>query len=87
MKTYSVSDSEKGHSFVKGNTKYLRDMSQDELKILAENGDPRVIVKEAETEAVQLITEEAPAEGQPEDAPAGKSRKSNRNSPEADPAA
>ena len=48
MKTYSVSEGEKGHSFIMGNTKFLRDMSQDELKVLANNGDPRVKVEEAD---------------------------------------
>lgn len=47
MKTYSVGQDEKGHVFVGGNTKYLRDLDQKELAILAKNGDPRVKVEEA----------------------------------------
>lgn len=48
VKTYSVDKEEKGHSFILGNTKFLRDMNQKELSILADNGDPRVKVDESE---------------------------------------
>lgn len=45
MKTYSVDPEEKGHSFILGNTKFLKSMNQEELSILAKNGDPRVKVE------------------------------------------
>lgn len=51
MKTYSVEKEEKGHSFILGNTKFLKDMNQDELAILAKNGDPRVKVEGTEDKA------------------------------------
>lgn len=90
MKTYSVDQEEKGYSFVGGNTKYLTKMTQDELAILAKNGDPRVKVTqttpEISTETAVDSTSElltAPAEETPvEDSPETKGRKSSKSSAE-----
>ena len=46
-KTYSLAEKAEGYSFVNGNTKFLKDMTQAELKVLAENGDTRIEVKDA----------------------------------------
>ncbi|MCE7061264.1 hypothetical protein [Dyadobacter sp. CY343] len=53
--TYSLADKAEGHSFVNGNTKFLKDMNQDDLAILAGNGDPRVKVDEKSAEDKKLV--------------------------------
>jgi len=51
MTTYSLVDAKaKGHEFVNGNTKFLKEMNQADLKVLFTNGDRRVKATEASAE-------------------------------------
>ena len=61
---YQVNDDHKeDYSFVLGNTKHLKNMSQKELGVLFKNGDARVTEKaeDAVTAVIPVATEPEPA--------------------------
>lgn len=84
MKTYSVDQEEKGHSFVGGNTRYLKEMSQKELAILAQNGDQRVKVTETPDEVAAETAVEKSQEEPAEETSAAKGRRSGRPATDAE---
>ncbi|WP_254561783.1 hypothetical protein [Dyadobacter diqingensis] len=68
-KIYSVAENAKGFEFVNGNTKHLAEMNQKDLKVLFDNGDPRIIEKE-ESSTVAIPEEKKPSRPAPATLPA-----------------
>lgn len=62
-KTYSLVEKNiEGHEFVNGNTKHLKDMNQIDLKVLFDNGDPRVTAKDVTETAIKSTSAPKPAQ-------------------------
>ena len=64
---YSLVDkNDEGYSFVNGNTKYLTKMNQKDLKVLFDNGDPRVKAEPSEKSEVPAKKTESSKPALPE---------------------
>lgn len=61
-KNYALASADvEGHEFVNGNTKHLKDMNQNDLKVLFNNGDARVTAKDATETAAKTTPAAKPA--------------------------